>query len=100
MLVVGEAKRGKSTFVNALIGRDILPAAGEVATSQGFNVYPSERGVYHLRFEGGFVRKTLQKDHLLRFPNEGERQVFPDLNHPLGQGRHSGPFLGLKAGPF
>jgi ribosome biogenesis GTPase A len=25
VLVVGEAKRGKSTFVNALAGRDILP---------------------------------------------------------------------------
>ena len=25
VLVVGEAKRGKSTFVNALIGRDVLP---------------------------------------------------------------------------
>ena len=24
VLVVGEAKRGKSTFVNALIGRDVL----------------------------------------------------------------------------
>ena len=40
MLVVGEAKRGKSTFVNALIGRDILPTAVEVATSQVFNVRP------------------------------------------------------------
>ena len=27
VLVVGEAKRGKSTFVNALIGRPILPTA-------------------------------------------------------------------------
>ena len=25
VLVVGEAKRGKSTFVNALIGQDLLP---------------------------------------------------------------------------
>src|SRR5918998_5368526 len=94
VLVVGEAKRGKSTFVNALIGRDILPTAVEVATSQVFNVRPSERGAYHSRFEGRFVRKTLQEDHLRRFPNEGERQVFPDLKHLLGQGPHSGPFLG------
>ena len=36
VLVVGEAKRGKSTFVNALIGRDILPTDVDIATSQVF----------------------------------------------------------------
>src|SRR5579885_2141666 len=30
VLVVGEAKRGKSTFVNALIGRPLLPTAVEI----------------------------------------------------------------------
>ena len=44
VLVVGEAKRGKSTFVNALIGRDILPTDVDVATSQVFNIRPSEAG--------------------------------------------------------
>src|SRR3712207_7983332 len=38
VLVVGEAKRGKSTFVNALIGQDILPTDVDVATSQIFNI--------------------------------------------------------------
>ena len=40
VLVVGEAKRGKSTFVNALIGRDILPTDVDIATSQVFRVCP------------------------------------------------------------
>src|SRR5215207_4435064 len=40
VLVAGEAKRGKSTFVNALIGRDILPTDVDVATSQVFTVPP------------------------------------------------------------
>lgn len=53
VLVVGEAKRGKSTFVNALIGQDILPTDVEVATSQVFNIRPSEREAYRLRFEDG-----------------------------------------------
>jgi len=43
VLVVGEAKRGKSTFVNALIGRDILPTDVGVATSQVFNVRRNRR---------------------------------------------------------
>src|SRR5207247_231307 len=38
VLVVGEAKRGKSTFVNALIGRSLLPTDVDIATSQVFLV--------------------------------------------------------------
>ena len=53
VLVVGEAKRGKSTFVNALIGRDLLPTDVDIATSQVFRVCPAEREAYRLRFEDG-----------------------------------------------
>lgn len=56
VLVVGEAKRGKSTFVNALIGRDILPTNVDVATSQVFRVTHAEREAYRLRFEDGSQR--------------------------------------------
>lgn len=51
VLVVGEAKRGKSTFVNALIGRPILPTDVEVATSQVFHVRHARTEAYRLRFE-------------------------------------------------
>ncbi|MCX7702299.1 MAG: dynamin family protein, partial [Gemmataceae bacterium] len=51
VLVVGEAKRGKSTFVNALIGRDLLPTNVDIATSQVFRICPAEREAYRLRFE-------------------------------------------------
>ena len=51
VLVVGEAKRGKSTFVNALIGRDILPTDVDIATSQVFRVCHAESEAYRLRFE-------------------------------------------------
>ncbi len=62
VLVVGEAKRGKSTFVNALIGRDILPTDVDVATSQVFNISPSQREAYRLRFEDGSEREILLED--------------------------------------
>ena len=51
VLVVGEAKRGKSTFVNALIGRDILPTDVDIATSQVFRICPAVSEAYRLRFE-------------------------------------------------
>ncbi|MHB1424408.1 MAG: dynamin family protein [Gemmataceae bacterium] len=51
VLVVGEAKRGKSTFINALIGRDLLPTDVDIATSQVFRICPAQREAYRLRFE-------------------------------------------------
>src|SRR5918994_6031263 len=62
VLVVGEAKRGKSTFVNALIGRDVLPTDVDVATSQVFNVRPSKQEAYRLRFEDGSEREIPPED--------------------------------------
>src|SRR5215211_1570847 len=62
VLVVGEAKRGKSTFVNALIGRDVLPTDVEVATSQVFNIRPAEREAYRVRYEDGSEREILPED--------------------------------------
>ncbi len=73
VLVVGEAKRGKSTFVNALIGRDILPTDVDVATSQVFNIRPSEREAYRLRFEDGSEREIPPED----LPHYGSR-IMPD----------------------
>jgi signal recognition particle receptor subunit beta len=40
VLVVGEAKRGKTSFVNAILGQDLLPTDVEVATCQVFCVSP------------------------------------------------------------
>jgi len=51
LLVVGEAKRGKSTLINALIGRNILPTDVDIATSQVFRICPADREAYRLRFE-------------------------------------------------
>ncbi len=50
VLVVGEAKRGKGTFVNALTGQDILPTDVDVATSQVFIIRPSEREALSKRY--------------------------------------------------
>jgi GTPase SAR1 family protein len=62
VLVVGEAKRGKSTFVNALIGRDVLPTDVDVATSQVFHVRRADRECYRLRFEDGSQQEIGRAD--------------------------------------
>jgi GTP-binding protein EngB required for normal cell division len=73
VLVVGEAKRGKSSFINAIIGRDILPTDLDVATSQVFRVSQGERENYRLRFEDGSQRQIARTD-LARFGS----QLFAD----------------------
>lgn len=62
VLVVGEAKRGKSTFVNALIGRDILPTDVDIATSQVFCICPADKEAYRIRFEDDSLQSITAAD--------------------------------------
>lgn len=58
VVVVGEAKRGKSSFINALISEDILPVYEEVATSKVFLVRQNRNlREARLRFEDGTTSK-------------------------------------------
>jgi len=71
VLVVGEAKRGKSTFVNALIGRNILPTDVDIATSQVFHVRQTEREAYRIRFED----ESLQEISAADLPRYGSQVI-------------------------
>ncbi|MDY3563786.1 dynamin family protein [Gemmata sp. JC673] len=62
VLVVGEVKRGKSSFINALIGQKILPTDVDVATSQVFRVSRAAQEAYRLRFEDGSEKSVDRKD--------------------------------------
>jgi GTPase SAR1 family protein len=78
VLVVGEAKRGKSTLVNALIGRAILPTDVDIATSQVFRICPSEREAYRLRFEDDSEREITAAD----LPRYGSQVVADQCGVP------------------
>lgn len=73
ILVVGEAKRGKSSFINALIGRPILPTDVDIATSQVFLVSKADQEAYRIRFEDDSTRQIARED----LPRYGS-QVFAD----------------------
>lgn len=51
VLVMGEAKRGKSTYINALMGEEVLPTDIDIATSQVFHVRYAPEWAFRLRFE-------------------------------------------------
>ena len=74
VLVVGEAKRGKSSFINALIGRAILPTDVDIATSQVFLVNQAAQEACRIRFEDGSTEEISAAD----LPRYGS-QVLADL---------------------
>lgn len=82
VLVVGEAKRGKSSFINALIGRDILPMDVDVATSQVFRIrsVKPEQVAYRVRFADDSAREITAED-LSRYGSqvEADAGLAPDL---------------------
>ena len=74
VLVAGEAKRGKSTFVNALLGRELLPTDVDIATCQVFRVRQAPDEGFRVRFEDDSVDEITAED-LARFGS----QVLADL---------------------
>jgi len=62
VLVAGEAKRGKSSFVNAVIGKDLLPTDLKIATCQVFRVRNTDQEAYRLLYEDGSMEVIAEKD--------------------------------------
>jgi GTPase SAR1 family protein len=99
VLVVGEAKRGKSTFVNALMGADILPTDVDVATSQVFCIRQAEREAYRLRFEDDSAREIRLED-LPRFGSQvvADAEGTPRLDQVIRWIEVEGPIRLLPPG--
>jgi GTPase SAR1 family protein len=69
VIVVGEAKRGKSSFTNALIGQPLLPTDVDVSTAQVFRVKNAEKEAFRLRFEDGSVQE-ITREELYKFGSQ------------------------------
>lgn len=90
VLVAGEAKRGKSTLVNALLGRAILPAGVTPLTALATTVrYGTDEGVTVWPVDGGSHRYPLGEigDFVTERGNPNNsrnlRAVTADVNCPL-----------------
>ncbi|MBR4918300.1 MAG: dynamin family protein [Bacteroidales bacterium] len=69
VVVCGEVKKGKSSFINAILGEAILPVNTEVATSQVFRIVNSDTESYELVFMDE-TRKAISKDDLTRYGSQ------------------------------
>ncbi len=71
VVVLGEFKRGKSTLINALLGRTLLPTGVVPLTASVTIVRPGDRDRVLLRFENG-AAEEVALDHLPRYVTERE----------------------------
>ncbi len=97
VVVCGQFKKGKSSFINALMGEEILPVATEVATAQVFRVINSADEDYTLMFNNG-ERMKIAKSDLARYGSQVEADI---MGAPMFKGKqidfievkHPIPFL-------
>lgn len=69
VVVCGEVKKGKSSLLNAIIGRNLLPVNNEIATSQVFRITNSKEESFYLMFSDG-TRKQITKEGLYRYGSQ------------------------------
>lgn len=74
VVVCGEIKKGKSTLLNAIIGRDILPTDPNVATSQVFRISKSRTESFALVFSDG-TSQPITREELSKYGSQIEANI-------------------------
>lgn len=85
VVVCGEVKKGKSSFINALMGEQILPTNTQVATSQVCRIINSDREEYNLVFTDG-TRQRITKQELSKYGSQIDADLYGEpifRNHQL-----------------
>ena len=75
VVVCGEIKKGKSSFINALMGEEILPTNTKVATSQVYRIINSDVEEYNLVFTDG-TRKQISRKELSRYGSQVDADMY------------------------
>lgn len=63
LAVCGKVKNGKSSLINALIGRELLPVCTDVATSRVFKISHAEADSFYVVYANG-DRKSISQEQL------------------------------------
>lgn len=75
IVVCGEIKKGKSSFINALIGEEVLPTNTQVATSQVCRIINSDIEEYNLVFTDG-TRLSISKTELSKYGSQVDADMY------------------------
>ena len=78
LLIVGEFSRGKSTFVNALLGRKILPSSKNPTTAIISKIVYGEQPDYHIFYRDEAEPRRLSEAEFIKLTAPKE----PDENDP------------------
>ena len=75
MVVIGEFSRGKSTFVNAMLGRQILPSSKQPTTNIISKIIYGEKPLYTLYYrEEGREPKQITDDEFIAIKAQAEAE--------------------------
>ena len=75
IVVCGEVKKGKSSFINALMGEELLPTNTLVATSQVCRIINSDTEEYNLVFTDG-TRQPISKAELSKYGSQVDADMY------------------------
>lgn len=67
--VCGKVKNGKSSLINALIGRDLLPTCNDVATSRVFRISNADHDSFFIVFSNG-DKKEISAEELKSYGSQ------------------------------
>ena len=68
--VCGKVKNGKSSFINAIIGRELLPVCSDVATSQVFVINHAEKESFFVVYANGDRKPIPTKEELVAYGSQ------------------------------
>ena len=68
--VCGKVKNGKSSFINAIIGRELLPVCSDVATSQVFVINHAEKDSFFIVYANGDRKPIATKEELVAYGSQ------------------------------
>ena len=71
VVVCGKVKNGKSSLINAIIGRELLPVSSDVATSQIFKLVQSKEDDFKIIYSNG-NKQTISEKQLFEFGSQRE----------------------------
>jgi len=83
IVICGEVKKGKSTFINAIIGQELLPTGVKETTSQVFRISNNTNESFSLVFTDG-SNESISRDELSRYGSQVDADL---MGEPIFRNR-------------